>query len=117
MAKEKNWNDRWGDESKSRRRGFRCRWGGIKEFQDTDTSTHIASKGSKHNVSVLITKTLIKQILMRKALGLKEFRLNKMITCNGEQLPKYSMPNVLINQSIWVSAKYINKDVWEFYIE
>lgn len=116
MAKEKNWNDRWGDESKSRRRGFRYRWS-IKEFQDTDTSTHIASKGSKHNVCVLITKNLVKQILMRKALGLKEFRLNKMITCNGEQLPKYPMPNVLINQSIWVSAKYINKDIWEFYLE
>jgi hypothetical protein len=40
-----------------------------------------------------------------------------MITCNGEQLPKYPMPNVRINQSIWVSAKYINKDVWEFYLE
>jgi hypothetical protein len=54
---------------------------------------------------------------MRKALGLKEFRLDKMITCNGKQLPKYPMPNVLINQSVWVSAKYINKDVWEFYLE
>ena len=116
MAKEKNWNDRWGSESKSRRRGFRYRWS-IKEFQDTDTSTHIASKGSKHTVAVLITKTLVKQILMRKALGLKEFRLDKMITCIGDQLPKYPMPNVLINQSVWVSAKYINKDVWEFYLE
>lgn len=116
MAKEKNWNNRWGAESKSRRRGFRYRWS-IKEFQDTDTSTHIASKGSKHTVAVLITKTLVKQILMRKALGLKEFRLDKMITCIGDQLPKYPMPNVLINQSVWVSARHINKDVWEFYLE
>lgn len=116
MAKEKNWNDRWGSESKSRRRGFRYRWS-IKEFQATDTSTHIASKGSKHTVAVLITKTLVKQILMRKALGLKEFRLDKMITCIGDQLPKYPMPNVLINQSVWVSARHINKDVWEFYLE
>lgn len=116
MAKEKNWNDRWGAESKSRRRGFRYRWS-IKEFQDTDTSTHIASKGSKHTVAVLITKTLVKQILMSKALGLKEFRLDKMITCIGDQLPKYPMPNVLINQSVWVSARHINKDVWEFYLE
>lgn len=116
MAKEKNWNDRWGAESKSRRRGFRYRWS-IKEFQDTDTSTHIASKGSKHTVAVLITKSLVKQILMRKALGLKEFRLDKMITCIGDQLPKYPMPNVLINQSVWVSARHINKDVWEFYLE
>ena len=116
MAKEKNWNDRWGDESKSRRRGVRSRWS-IKEFQDTDASTHIASKGSKHTVAVLITKSLVKQILMRKAVGLKEFRLDKMITCVGDQLPKYPMPNVLINQSIWVSAKHINKDVWEFYLE
>lgn len=115
MAKEKNWNDRWGDESKSRRRGFRYRWS-IKKFQDTDTSTHIASKGSKH-VCVLITQALVKQILMRKALGIMEFRLSKMITCNGEQLPKYPMPNVLINQSVWVSARHINKDVWEFYLE
>lgn len=115
MAKEKNWNDRWGSETIERKRS-RHSWI-IKEFQDTDTSTHIASKGSKHNVCVLITKALVKQILMRKSLGLKEFRLNKMITCNGEQLPKYPMPNVLINQSIWVSAKYINKDVWEFYLE
>lgn len=113
MAKE--WNDRWGSETIERKRS-RHRWI-IKEFQDTDTSTHIASKGSKHNVCVLITKALVKQILMRKALGLKEFRLNKMITCNGEQLSKYPMPNVLINQSVWVSAKYINKDVWEFYLE
>lgn len=116
MAKEKNWNDRWGAESKSRRRGFRYRWS-IKEFQDTDTPTHIASKGSKHTVAVLITKSLVKQILMRKALGLKEFRLDKMITCIGDQLPKYPMPNVLINQSVWVSARHINKDVWEFYLE
>lgn len=116
MAKEKNWNDRWGAESKSRRRGFRYRWS-VKEYQDTDTSTHIASKGSNSSLCVLITKSLVKQILMRKALGLKEFRLDKMITCNGEQLPKYPMPNVLINQSIWVSARYINKDVWEFYLE
>ena len=116
MAKEKNWNDRWGAESKSRRRGFRYRWS-IKEFQATDTSTHIASKGSKHTVAVLITKTLVKQILMRKALGLKEFRMDKMVTCIGDQLPKYPMPNVLINQSVWVSARHINKDVWEFYIE
>lgn len=115
MAKEKNWNDRWGSETLERR-GFSRKWN-IKEFQDTDTSTHIASKGSKHKVCVLITKALVKQILMRKSLGLKEFRLNKMITCNGEQLPKYPMPNVLINQSIWVSARYINKDVWEFYLE
>lgn len=115
MAKEKNWNDRWGSETIERKRS-RHRWI-IKEFQDTDTSTHIASKGSKHNVCVLITKALVKQILMRKALGLKEFRLDKMITCNGEQLPKYPMPNVLINQSIWVSARHINKDVWEFYLE
>lgn len=111
----KNWNDRWGSEVLERK-GSRRKWI-IKEFQDTDASTHIASKGSKHNVCVLITKALVKQILMRKSLGLKEFRLNKMITCNGEQLPKYPMPNVLINQSIWVSAKYINKDVWEFYLE
>lgn len=111
----KKWNDRWGSETLERKRS-RHKWI-IKEFQDTDASTHIASKGSKHNVCVLITKALVKQILMRKALGLKEFRLNKMITCNGEQLPKYPMPNVLINQSIWVSAKHINKDVWEFYLE
>lgn len=115
MAKEKNWNDRWGSETIERKRS-RHRWI-IKEFQDTDASTHIASKGSKHNLCVLITKKLVKQILMRKSLGLKEFRLNKMITCNGEQLPKYPMPNVLINQSIWVSARHINKDVWEFYLE
>ena len=115
MAKEKNWNDRWGSGTIERKRS-RHKWN-IKEFQDTDVSTHIASKGSKNNLCVLITKTLVKQILMRKALGLKEFRLNKMITCNGEQLPKYPMPNMLINQSIWVSAKYINKDVWEFYLE
>lgn len=115
MAKEKNWNDRWGSETIERKRS-RHRWI-IKEFQDTDTSTHIASKGNKHNVCVLITKSLVKQILMRKSLGLKEFRLNKMITCNGEQLPKYPMPNVLINQSVWVSARHINKDVWEFYLE
>lgn len=113
MAKE--WNDRWGSEVLERKRSRR-KWN-IKEFQNTDTSTHIASKGSKHNVCVLITKSLVKQILIRKALGLKEFRLNKMITCNGEQLPKHPMPNVLINQSVWVSAKYINKDVWEFYLE
>lgn len=111
----KNWNDRWGSETLERKRS-RHKWS-IKEFQATDTSTHIASKGSNSSLCVLITKTLVKQILIRKALGLKEFRLNKMITCNGEQLPKYPMPNVLINQSIWVSAKYINKDVWEFYLE
>lgn len=115
MAKEKNWNDRWGSETIERKRS-RHKWS-IKEFQATDTSTHIASKGSNSNLCVLITKTLVKQILMRKALGLNEFRLDKMITCNGEQLPKYPMPNVLINQSVWVSAKYINKDVWEFYLE
>lgn len=115
MAKEKNWNKRWGSETIERKRS-RHRWI-IKEFQDTDTSTHIASKGSKHTVAVLITKTLVKQILMRKALGLKEFRLDKMITCIGDQLPKYPMPNVLINQSVWVSARHINKDVWEFYLE
>lgn len=115
MAKEKNWNDRWGSETIERKRS-RHKWS-IKEFQDTDTSTHIASKGSKHTVAVLITKTLVKQILMRKAVGLKEFRLDKMITCIGDQLPKYPMPNVLINQSIWVSARHINKDVWEFYLE
>lgn len=111
----KKWNDRWGSETIERKRS-RHKWK-IKEFQDTDASTHIASKGSKNNLCVLITKTLVKQILMRKALGLKEFKLNKMITCNGEQLPKYPMPNVLINQSVWVSAKHINKDVWEFYLE
>lgn len=116
MAKEKNWNDRWGNESKSRKRGLRYRWN-IKQFQDTDASTHIASKGSNRSLCVLITKTLVKQILLRKALGLKEFRLNNMITCNREQLPKYPIPTVLINQSVWVSAKYINKDVWEFYLE
>lgn len=115
MAKEKNWNDRWGSETIQRKRS-RHKWI-IKEFQDTDASTHIASKGSKHTVAVLITKTLVKQILMRKALGLKEFRLDKMITCIGDQLPKYPMPNVLINQSVWVSARHINKDVWEFYLE
>lgn len=115
MAKEKNWNDRWGSETIERKRS-RHRWI-IKEFQDTDASTHIASKGSKHTVAVLITKTLVKQILIRKALGLKEFRLDKMITCIGDQLPKYPMPNVLINQSVWVSARHINKDVWEFYLE
>lgn len=115
MAKEKNWNDRWGSETIERKRS-RHKWI-IKEFQDTDASTHIASKGSKNNVCVLITKALVKQILMRKSLGVKEFRLNKMITCNGEQLPKYPMPNVLINQSVWVSARHINKDVWEFYLE
>lgn len=115
MAKEKNWNDRWGSETIERKRS-RHKWI-IKEFQDTDASTHIASKGSKHTVAVLITKTLVKQILMRKALGLKEFRLDKMITCIGDQLPKYPMPNVLINQSVWVSARHINKDVWEFYLE
>ena len=115
MAKEKNWNDRWGSKTIERKRS-RHKWI-IKEFQDTDASTHIASKGSKHTVAVLITKTLVKQILMRKALGLKEFRLDKMITCIGDQLPKYPMPNVLINQSVWVSARHINKDVWEFYLE
>lgn len=111
----KKWNDRWGSETIERKRS-RHKWN-IKEFQDTDASTHIASKGSKNNLCVLITKTLVKQILMRKALGLKEFRLNKLITCNGEQLAKYPMPNVLINQSVWVSAKHINKDIWEFYLE
>lgn len=115
MAKEKNWNDRWGSETIERKRS-RHKWI-IKEFQDTDASTHIASKGSKHTVAVLITKTLVKQILMRKALGIMEFRLDKMITCIGDQLPKYPMPNVLINQSVWVSARHINKDVWEFYLE
>lgn len=117
MAKEKNWNDRWGTETKERKLWLGSSHRNIKEFQDADRSTHIASKGSKSNLCVLITKTLIKQILMRKALGVMEFKLNKMITCNSKQLTKHPMQYVLINQSIWVSAKHINKDVWEFYLE
>lgn len=115
MAKEKNWNDRWGGEVLERK-GSRRKWN-IKEMQAADTSTHIADKTNGSNHCVLITESLIKKLLMHKAIGITIVRLNKMVTCSVDSLSKHPMPLVLLNQSQWVSAKYINKDIWEFYLE
>lgn len=111
----KNWNDRWGSETLERKRS-RHKWI-IKEFQDADRSTHIADKTKGSNRCVLITKSLIVKLLLHKSIGVTTVRLNRMVTCSVDSLSKHPMQYVLINQSIWVSAKCINKDVWEFYLE
>lgn len=116
MAKEKNWNDRWGSEApvKNRYRNIpNVRTNG---FMDPIKPTHIANKTSGTDHCVLITTRLIKQLLMYKAIGVSPVRLNKMVTGKGCSLPLYPDTRVKIN-NIWVSAKYINKDVWEFYLE
>lgn len=114
MAKEKNWNDRWGSDAtvKNRYRNLP----NIANFEEADKDTHIADKTSGTDHCVLITTRLVKQLLMHKAIGVNPVRLNKMVTGKGCSLSLYPNTQVRIN-GIWVTAKYINKDVWEFYLE
>lgn len=114
MTKEKNWNNRWGTDApvKNRYRNLPH----IRTGQTVEKATHIADKTSGADHCVLITKSLINQLLTRKALGITTVRLNKMISGKGRSLSLYPSTRVSAN-GVHISAKYINKDVWEFYLE
>lgn len=119
MANEKNWNDRWGSDATVKNR-YRNLPNVTKimnnGFMDPAKDTHIADKTSGTDHCVLITTRLVKQLLMHKAIGVNPVRLNKMVTGKGCSLSLYPNTQVRIND-IWVTAKYINKDIWEFYLE
>lgn len=114
MAKEKKWNDRWGKDSTNCEKFPYYRT--LKKTQDTTNFTHIADKTRGSDYCVLVSKSLVKKLLVYKSIGINNVRLSKMVTCTKSTLAQYPLLRVPLNPTTWVSAKYINKDVWEFYI-
>lgn len=114
MAKEKNWNDRWGTDSKTKHKGSAR--SPRRYAQYVTDFTHLADIDGR-DLCVSVPIALIKKLLTYRALTIHKVKLNKMVTVCSSKLGKYPLTRGKLPNQSWVSARHINKDVWEFYLE